>query len=125
MTTANNTRNVSGTPVAIRTILIVAALTCGAHYVAAAPVEAVSAPANAVSKAERVISDTWITTKVKSEILENSVSKGFHVSVKTQHGNVKLTGKLPNQDGVDLVKMIAEQVKGVKSVDVSGLKIGA
>jgi hyperosmotically inducible protein len=38
---------------------------------------------------------------------------------------VSLKGKLTNQDAIDLVKMISEKVKGVKSVDVSGLVIGA
>jgi len=82
-------------------------------------------PAKAASKAEKAVSDTWITTKVKSEILANSMSKAFKVSVETKGGAVTLTGKLPNQDGIDLVKMIAEKVKGVKSVDVSGLVVGA
>jgi len=86
---------------------------------------AASAPAKAASSAERVVSDSWITTKVKSEILANSVSKAFKVSVKTKRGAVTLKGKLPSQDAIDLVKMIAEKVKGVKSVDVSGLVIGA
>jgi hyperosmotically inducible protein len=70
---------------------------------------------------ERVMSDSWITTKVKSEILANSVSKAFKVSVTTKSGAVKLGGKLPSQDSIDLVKMIAEKVDGVKSVDTSGL----
>ena len=69
------------------------------------------------------MSDSWITTKVKSEILANSVSKAFKVHVKTKHGVVTLKGKLPNQDAVDLVKMIAEKVKGVQSVDATGLLV--
>jgi hyperosmotically inducible protein len=83
-----------------------------------------STASSTVKKTERAMSDTWITTKVKSEILANSVSKGFKVGVKTKHGAVSLDGKLPSQDSIDLVKMIAEKVKGVKSVDVSGLSIG-
>jgi hyperosmotically inducible protein len=75
----------------------------------------------AVKKTERVVSDSWITAKVKSEILANSASKAFKVSVKTKSGMVSLAGKLPTQDAIDLVKMTAEKVKGVKSVDVSGL----
>ena len=90
----------------------------------AASGDAAIAPSKTVSKAERVVSDSWITTKVKSEILANSVSKAFKVSVKTKHGAVSLKGKLPSQDAIDLVKMISEKVKGVKSVDVSGLVIG-
>jgi hyperosmotically inducible protein len=90
----------------------------------AASDDAAMAPSKAASNAERVVSDSWITTKVKAEILANSVSKAFKVSVKTKSGAVSLTGKLPNQDAIDLVKMISEKVKGVKNVDVSGLAIG-
>ena len=69
----------------------------------------------------RVVSDSWITTKVKSEILADSVTKGFDVSVKTTHGVVVLKGQLPNEDAIDHVKDIAQKVDGVKSVDVTGL----
>jgi hyperosmotically inducible protein len=75
----------------------------------------------AAARTERVVSDSWITTKVKSEILADSVSKGFDVSVKTYHGVVKLTGTLANGDAVDHVKDIAKKVDGVKSVDASRL----
>ena len=84
-----------------------------------------SKPAAAVSKAEAAVTDSWITTKVKSEIFANSASKGFKVSVKTKKGEVWLSGKLPTQDGIDLVKSIAEKVKGVKSVDTSGLVVAS
>ncbi|WP_026259150.1 BON domain-containing protein [Uliginosibacterium gangwonense] len=76
-----------------------------------------------VAKTERVMSDSWITTKVKSEIYADSVSKGFKVGVKTLHGVVILKGILPNQDGIDHVKDIAGKVEGVKSVNVSALTI--
>ncbi|MDP2324106.1 MAG: BON domain-containing protein [Gammaproteobacteria bacterium] len=95
---------------------------CAAAY--AASDDATKAPRNTASKAERAVSDSWITTKVKSEILANSVTKGFKVSVTTKKGAVALKGKLPNADAVEVVKMIAEKVKGVKSVDTSGLVVG-
>lgn len=78
---------------------------------------------DAVAGTERVVSDSWITTKVKSEILADNVSKGFNVNVKTTHGVVVLTGALASQDSVDHVKDIAAKVKGVKSVDTSGLVV--
>lgn len=78
-----------------------------------------------IKKTERVVSDSWITTKVKSEILANSVTKAFKVSVKTLHGEVRLNGKLPNQEAIDQVKQIAEKVKGVKGVDTSKLVVAA
>jgi hyperosmotically inducible protein len=76
----------------------------------------------AVASTERVGSDSWITTKVKSEIMSDSVSKGFDVHVKTLHGVVMLRGTLPNQDAIDHVKDVAEKVGHVKSVDTSELK---
>ncbi|MES2950806.1 MAG: BON domain-containing protein [Pseudomonadota bacterium] len=107
----------------LRPALVAAALVAGSLAVHAATKETPSAPEKAVSKAERAVSDSWITAKVKSEILANSVSKAFKVKVVTKQGAVTLKGKLPSQDAIDLVKMIAEKVKGVNSVDVSGLTI--
>ena len=75
-----------------------------------------------IAKSERVGSDSWITTKVKSEILGDSVSKGFDVHVKTIHGVVELSGTLQNEDAVAHVKDLAEKVEGVKSVDISLLR---
>ena len=80
---------------------------------------------NAAAKTERAVSDSWITTKVKSEILADSVSKGSSVHVKTTHGVVVLKGTLASQDAIDHVKDIAEKVNGVKSVNTSGLKVAA
>ena len=76
-----------------------------------------------VAKTKRVISDSWITTKVKSEILADNISKGFEVSVNTIHGVVVLKGALANQDAIDHVKDIAQSVEGVKSVDTSTLTV--
>lgn len=78
---------------------------------------------DAVAKTKRVVSDSWITTKVKSEMLADSVSKGFDVNVETVHGVVVLKGTLANQDAIDHVKDIAEKVDGVKSVDTSALTV--
>jgi hyperosmotically inducible protein len=75
----------------------------------------------AVAKTERVGSDSWITTKVKSEIMTDSISKGFKVSVKTVNGVVMLSGVLPNDDAVAHVKDLAQKVEGVKSVEASQL----
>lgn len=69
------------------------------------------------------VSDTWITTKVKSEIVANSATKGLKVHVTTKGGVVALKGKLPSQEAVDTVKSLAVNVKGVQSVDASGLVI--
>ena len=106
--------------------ILAAALTCGVANAAAG--DSTTAPGTAsktVQKTERVVSDSWITTKVKSEILANSGTKAFKVSVKTKYKTVTLKGKLPSQEAIDQVKQIAEKVKGVKKVDTSGLSVAA
>src|SRR3569833_1467950 len=79
----------------------------------------------AVDDTKRAVSDSWITTKVKSELLANSMSKGFKISVTTTHGVVVLTGALANQDAIDNVKELAEKVDGVKSADISAVTVAA
>lgn len=76
-----------------------------------------------VAKTEHLVSDTWITAKVKSDILADNVSKGFDVNVVTNHGVVVLKGSLANQDAIDHVKDIAGKVDGVKSVITSDLLV--
>jgi hyperosmotically inducible protein len=89
--------------------------------------DAASAASNATTthKTERVISDSWITTKVKSEILKSSLAKGFDVKVTTLHGIVTLRGTLASADAIDQVKAVAVKVKGVQSVDTSTLAVAA
>ena len=123
MTTSQNAEQSSSHLRTLGAALLVATLLCNVSLAQAATDATVPAAPTAADKTERVVSDSWITTKVKSEILANSVSKAFKVSVKTKFGVVSLDGKLPNQDAIDLVKMIASKVNGVKSVDVSGLVI--
>ncbi len=76
----------------------------------------------AAKKTGKFASDSWITTKVKSDLLADSVTKGLDISVKTSNGVVALTGTVANDDAVEHVEDIAKKVKGVKSVDSSGLK---
>ena len=73
--------------------------------------------------AKHEVSDSWITTKVKSELLADSVTKSFDVKVVTTGGVVVLSGKLPDKDAVAHAKDVAEKVDGVKSVDTSGLTV--
>jgi len=109
----------------LRNVALATALAVGFGLAQATDAAADAPVATAVKKTERVASDSWITTKVKSEILASSLTKGFHVRVKTLHGVVILKGKLASQDSIDQVKVIAEKVKGVKSVDASAIVIAA
>lgn len=78
-----------------------------------------------VAKTKQTASDSWITTKVKSELLADSVSKGLDIKVETTHGVVVLTGILATEDAIKHVKDVAAKVEGVKSVDISGLFVSA
>jgi hyperosmotically inducible protein len=124
MTTTPIPGKISRYAINLGAALLISGLVLGSNMALAASDDATMPPSKTANNAERVVSDSWITTKVKSEILANSVSKAFKVSVKTRGGAVSLTGKLPSQDAIDLVKMISEKVKGVKSVDVTRLVVG-
>lgn len=77
----------------------------------------------ASQKTKSVASDSWITTKVKSELLADSLTKGFDISVETNQGVVMLSGSLKSQEAIDHAKALAAKVKGVKSVDITALKL--
>ena len=79
---------------------------------------------HATRKTERVASDSWITTKVKSALLADSVTKGFEISVKTRHHVVALSGTVDTQASADHAADLARQIKHVKSVDTSALRTG-
>lgn len=83
-----------------------------------------AAPAH-TSKTERAMSDSWITTKVKSEIMKSSLAEGFDVKVTTLHGIVTLRGTLASTGAIDQVKAVSEKVKGVHSVNTSLLVVAA
>lgn len=67
--------------------------------------------------------DTWITTKVKSELATTNGIKSSDISVSTTDGVVSLTGTAGSAKEKAKVEQIAKKVKGVKSVDASGLTV--
>jgi hyperosmotically inducible protein len=85
----------------------------------------ISAPSRVEGVAKRV-SDDWITTKVKGQILANrSVERGSDISVKTRDGVVTLYGTASSKVARDHARDIAKHVKGVKSVDTSELRLAS
>ena len=69
--------------------------------------------------------DAWITTKVKSEF---GTTKGVHateISVSTNDGVVTLSGTVGSTREKMHAVRVAKKVKGVKSVDASGLTVDA
>jgi len=73
----------------------------------------------------QAVSDTWITTKVKAELLADSASSAYEVGVETKQGWVALSGSLETRDAVDHARDIARAVEGVRGVDVSALLISS
>ena len=68
--------------------------------------------------------DAWITTKVKSEFGTTKGVSASDISVSTNDGVVTLTGTVSTQDEKMRAQRVAQLVKGVKSVDTSGLMVG-
>jgi hyperosmotically inducible periplasmic protein len=81
---------------------------------------------NVAKNTEHRASDDWITTKVKGQILaDRSVERGSDISVRTMDGVVSLTGTASSRTALDHARDIARNVKGVKSVDTSELRLAS
>jgi len=74
------------------------------------------------AKSDQPVTDTWITTKVKSELATTDGVTSMDISVKTVDGVVTLTGTQATHVAVKKAVIAAETVKGVKDVDATGLK---
>jgi len=68
------------------------------------------------------IEDSWITTKVKSSFLFSQHVDGLDITVDTKNGVVRLTGIVSSSEK-ELAVDLAQNVRGVKSVDSSGLTV--
>jgi osmotically-inducible protein OsmY len=67
------------------------------------------------------MSDNWITTKVKSTFMFSTNVRGSDIDVSTKDGIVTLTGKVHSGAERDLAVELANNVRGVKSVQSKGL----
>ena len=68
------------------------------------------------------VSDSWITTKVKSQLAATEEVRSLEITVNTVDGVVFLTGVVGDAAMATKATAAAKTVKGVKSVDASGLK---
>lgn len=69
------------------------------------------------------VDDSWITTKVKSKFAAAKGVKASDISVNTSDGAVTLTGTATSKAEKNRAVHLAKSVKGVKSVDASGLTV--
>lgn len=78
-------------------------------------------PPVSVVKIEKAVSDSWITTKVKSTLLYSTNVSGSDITVKTVAGVVTLTGDLDSGAERALAIELTQNVRGVKSVNAQHL----
>lgn len=83
----------------------------------------VPTPEEAGSSISEVISDTWITSKVKSTFLYSSQVSSSDISVTTINGVVTLTGDLMSQQERSMAIELAQSLRGVKEVNADALKV--
>ena len=69
-----------------------------------------------VDETGAVVSDSWITTKVKSDLAVEKNVDATDISVHTYEGVVTLSGNVDNQAEADKAVHVAREIKGVKSV---------
>jgi hyperosmotically inducible protein len=78
---------------------------------------------NTAHEANVAVSDSWITTKVKSTLLYSSNVNSSGINVKTNAGIVTLSGKASSGAERALAIELAKNVRGVKSVSSKALVI--
>ena len=80
-------------------------------------------PEDAAAKTESAVTDSWITTKVKSTLLLSSDVTGTEISVTTDGGVVKLAGDVDSTGERQRAVELAQNVRGVRKVDASAVKV--
>jgi len=79
--------------------------------------------AGEVAKTKEVTSDTWITTKVKSDLLTEKGIPGSDIKVETNKGVVSLSSTVAITEAQKTTAVaITKKIKGVKAVSADGLK---
>jgi len=75
-----------------------------------------------IEKTGQVVSDSWITSKVKTVLMFNKRVEGADIDVDTSDGVVTLEGTVQSEAQAEQVVALAEDVVNVKSV-VSRLRV--
>lgn len=75
-----------------------------------------------VEQAKDAVSDTWITTKVKSTLLAEDATPGMEIEVETKDGVVSLSGTVATEAEKEAAIAKAKGIKGVREVSADGLK---
>lgn len=75
----------------------------------------------AANETSKTVADAWITTKVKSNFFYSSNVSGSDIDVSTSAGIVTLKGKVASGAERALAIELAENIRGVKSVNAKEL----
>ena len=79
--------------------------------------------AGEVTQAKEATSDTWITTKVKADLVTEKGIPGTDIKVETNKGVVSLSSTAAvTESQKDVAVAIGKKIKGVKAVSADGLK---
>ncbi|VEF12902.1 transport-associated protein [Pseudomonas fluorescens] len=79
--------------------------------------------AGEVTEMKQDTSDTWITTKVKTDLVTEKGIPGTDIKVETNKGVVSLSSTVAvTESQKDMAVAIAKKIKGVKAVSADGLK---
>lgn len=79
--------------------------------------------AGEVEHAKEATSDTWITTKVKSDLVTEKGIPGTDIKVETNKGVVSLSStSVLSKSQKETAVRITKNIKGVKAVSADGLK---
>jgi hyperosmotically inducible protein len=82
-----------------------------------------SAKADNIDKSKEATSDTWITTKVKADLVTEKGIPGTDIKVETNKGVVSLSSANPVTESQKATAVaITKKIKGVKAVSADGLK---
>ena len=82
---------------------------------------ALAATDTSAKSSQQPVTDTWITTKVKTELATTEGIKSGDISVTTKNGLVTLSGEVNSKAQLQKAIAVAKAVKGVHDVDASAL----
>jgi len=89
----------------------------GSWVLAGVLILALAGCAGSGEKTGTYVDDSWITTKVKSDLLAAKDVSSTHISVTTTKGLVMLTGTAATAQESNKAEAIARAVSGVKGVE--------
>jgi hyperosmotically inducible protein len=100
------------------TVAIALAMSAGTAFAQSEPEE----EPRTSNDATEVVTDAWITSKVKADLLAADEVSGTAINVDTKDGMVTLNGTVKSQAEADKAVTHAKAIEGVKNV-TSNLKV--